>query len=101
MVGVSCAATNTFAIIELNSGWDCEYSGAIYGRCPTEESLNSLLVMQCQANQGDIAQVNPQLLERVLKVFRAAGEHPRIHVTTRQIYLYSCHIQAVVMPERV
>lgn len=94
-------ATNSYAIVELDSGYDLEYEGAIFGRDIHPDRLKSIMTMKTQSSADEVAMVNPTLLERVLKVFRAAGEHPRIHVMPNQVYLYSAHLRAIVMPERI
>lgn len=93
-------ATTGFTLVELDTGWDLEYEGPIFGRDIKPDTLKSLLSCKYQDSKDEAAMVSPALLESVLKVFRAARENPRIHVTSSQIYLYSEHIRAVVMPMR-
>lgn len=88
-------ATNAFALVDL------EYEGPIFGRDIRHETLKSLLECKYQDYRDEIAKCNPALLESVLKIFKAAKESPRIHVMSRQIYMYSPHLRAMVMPERM
>lgn len=94
-------ATNNFALVEFDSGYDLEYEGPIFGRDIKPKTLGSILECKYQTSKDEIAMVNPVLLESVLKVFKAANEHPKIHVMPQQIYMCSPHLRAVVMPERM